>query len=146
MQKGGKVGRKPRMFAKFMQSGCSAVATLLLGCAILCCNVAPAHAKPSQTADFPAAPLSDTLHAISARYGVSIGADGALPAIVTRPVHNARSVAEALAQMLVHSGYVARQVGTDAWRIEAGRIEVAPMVRAVACSATIRVRGWRQSG
>jgi len=78
-----------------------------------------ARSVPPGQSDFPAAPLADALRQISARFGVSIGADGPLPAIMTQPVHDAHNASQALARMLENSGYVAHQVGHDLWRIEA---------------------------
>ena len=78
-----------------------------------------ARSVPPGQSDFPAAPLADVLRQISARFGVSIGADGPLPAIMTQPVHDAHNASQALARMLENSGYVARPVGHDLWRIEA---------------------------
>ena len=118
------------MFAKLSPSGRGTGRALFAIAAMLCGTAMPAHAAPPARADFPAAPLPDALRQISARYGVSVGTDGGMPAIVTQPVHHARSVAEALSKMLARTGYVARQIGPDVWRIEA-----APVVHATARKA-----------
>ncbi|WP_353230502.1 TonB-dependent receptor [Novosphingobium sp.] len=95
-----------------------AVAVLALAIAVAEPAAVLAQPVPPGQADFPAAPLPDALRQIAARFGVSVGAEGPLPAIMTRPVHHARSAAEALARMLDHSGYVAHQIGPGLWRIE----------------------------
>jgi outer membrane receptor protein involved in Fe transport len=68
---------------------------------------------------FPAAPLAETLRHITDRYGVSIGSDGALPAIMTRPVTRARNAVDALARALQGSGWQAQRIGPGLWRIVA---------------------------
>lgn len=68
-------------------------------------------------AQFPAAPLAQSLRRLTDRFGVSVGADTALPAIMTRAVDHPRNAADALARMLEGSGWIARRIGPDLWRI-----------------------------
>jgi outer membrane receptor protein involved in Fe transport len=72
----------------------------------------------SHRIDIPAQPLPQAVEELSRQTAVSIGADGALPNIDIHTVHGAGNVGEALAEMLAGTGYVARQVGPTAWRIE----------------------------
>ncbi len=96
------------------------LAAAVAGFAIALSWAIPSSAKSARSAgsDFPAAPLPDALREVSARFGISVGVEGPIPAIMTRPVHDARQASDALAQMLDHSGYVARRIGKNLWRIE----------------------------
>lgn len=93
-------------------------AVVALAVAVAGTGDAWAQTVPPLQADFPAAPLADALRQVATRFGVSVGAEGAMPAIMTRPVRHARNAAEALSRMLAHSGYVARRIGPELWRIE----------------------------
>jgi len=66
----------------------------------------------------PALPLTLAIERLSGLSGASIGAEGALPALRTRAVRHAGSVAAALEQMLAGTGWTARPIGPAAWRIE----------------------------
>lgn len=88
-----------------------------------------AQSGAAAPADIPAAPLTDAIKQVAERYGVSVGAGGALPAIVTRPVAKPRNVADALKRMLAGTGWVAHRIGPGSWRIEA---TVRSVVRPVA--------------
>lgn len=80
-------------------------------------------------AGFPAEPLSQALRRVTDRFAVSVGSDGALPAIMTHAVDHPRNAAEALARMLEGSGWMARRIGPDLWRIvPAARQAPAPRV------------------
>ncbi|TCM17066.1 outer membrane receptor protein involved in Fe transport [Novosphingobium sp. PhB165] len=68
--------------------------------------------------DVTATRLPDAIAELSREAHVSIGTDGPLPAIPTRPLHGVLTVGDALARLLAGSGYRARQVGETAWRIE----------------------------
>lgn len=61
---------------------------------------------------------------------MSIGAEGSLPQVRTPSVKGRMSVDAALARLLAGSGYVARQVGPRAWRIERVRAAALPQVPA----------------
>lgn len=52
---------------------------------------------------------------------MSIGAEGSLPQLRTPAVKGRMGIDAALARLLAGSGYVARQVGPSAWRIERAR-------------------------
>lgn len=87
--------------------------------AAIACPSLPAEAKDRQAAiDISAAGLPEAIAELSRQAGVSIGAEGILPHLRVTPLHGRMSVAEALARLLAGSGYVARQVGSSAWRIE----------------------------
>lgn len=92
-------------------------------------GLALAQSGAAAPADIPAAPLTDAIKQVAERYGVSVGAGGALPAIVTRPVAKPRNVADALKRMLAGTGWVAHRIGPGSWRIEA---TVRSVVRPVA--------------
>lgn len=62
--------------------------------------------------------LADALGELSREAGISIGTEGGLPPIHTPAIHGRMGVEEALRRLLTGSGYVARQVGPSAWRIE----------------------------
>jgi len=55
---------------------------------------------------------------------VSVGLEGSLPRLPTRPLHGELTVDKALTRLLRGSGYVARRVGPTAWRLE--RVPNAP--------------------
>lgn len=62
--------------------------------------------------------MPDALAELAREARVSIGTEGALPRIRTPRVHGSMEVAEALRRLLSGTGYVAKKVGTTAWRIE----------------------------
>lgn len=68
--------------------------------------------------DIAAKSLPEAVAEISREAAVSIGTEGVLPHIRTRAIHGRMSVGEALARLLAGSGFSARQVGANAWRIE----------------------------
>ncbi|OCC25557.1 TonB-dependent receptor [Croceicoccus estronivorus] len=68
--------------------------------------------------NIPASTLPEAITELSREAHVSIGAQGALPHIATPAVRGRMSVEAALARLLAGSGYVARRVGENAWRIE----------------------------
>ncbi|MCT2398194.1 TonB-dependent receptor domain-containing protein [Novosphingobium mangrovi (ex Huang et al. 2023)] len=80
----------------------------------------PAEARESgpQHIDVAAGSLPDVIAELAREMHVSIGAEGALPRIRTPKVRGTMGVAEALRRLLSGTGYVARQVGETAWRIE----------------------------
>lgn len=88
--------------------------------AIIAWSPAPAEARDAGAVrvDIPATSLPNALAELSREAGVSIGTGDALPNRRTRPVKGKMSVEAALARLLSGSGYVARKVGTTAWRIE----------------------------
>lgn len=117
------------MFAQTVRARCgfATVAALSIGGAtaglaaigMLAPEMARAQDAASAAAAFPAAPLAETLRRITDRFGVSIGSDNALPAIMTRRVDRARNAADALSRVLQGSGWQARQIGPGLWRIVA---------------------------
>lgn len=76
----------------------------------------PAQASP-RAINIPALPIDKALAELSRQAGISIGTQGNLPTVQTRPVRGAASPAEALAQMLAATGLQAVRVGPTAWRI-----------------------------
>lgn len=79
--------------------------------------------------DIAATSLDRAIAELAQKAGVSIGLEGALPALRVRPLHARIGVAEALDRLLAGSGYVARQVGPTAWRIVAAPVARAPVPR-----------------
>jgi outer membrane receptor protein involved in Fe transport len=84
---------------------------------------APADARDSAKIrlDIHSASLSTALAELSREANVSIGTDGSLPGRRTHAVKGTMTLEQALAKLLAGSGYVARQVGPTAWRIERAR-------------------------
>ncbi|WP_395329245.1 TonB-dependent receptor [Novosphingobium sp. BL-8H] len=82
-------------------------------------------AAPAQI-DIAATQLPDAIAELAREARVSIGTDGPLPPLHTRPIHGRLSIGAALARLLAGSGYRAVQVGGTAWRIE--RAPAAPPV------------------
>ncbi len=77
-----------------------------------------AHAADRDVAiDLPAATLAQAIAALSTQTGVSIGTEGALPFLRTPDVHGQMSVAHALDRLLAGSGWRARRVAPNAYRI-----------------------------
>jgi len=81
-------------------------------------GTARASDERAQKIDIAASSLPEAITELSREAGVSIGTEGALPRLKTRPLHGRMSIARALARLLAGSGYRARQVGSTAWRIE----------------------------
>ena len=81
-------------------------------------NAAEARDGPSGVIDIAAARLPTAIAELSEEAGVSIGAEGRLPDLPTPAIHGRMSVAKALSRLLRGTGYVARRVGSTAWRIE----------------------------
>jgi outer membrane receptor protein involved in Fe transport len=81
----------------------------------------PASAQPGDIKyqiDIPAGPASESLSALSAATGISVGMAGGLPQFQTRSLHAKTSASEALRKLLAGSGFQAVQVGPLAFRIE----------------------------
>lgn len=78
----------------------------------------PAEARERRHLDISSEALPDAIAELAREARVSIGAEGTLPQVRTPHVHGTMDVGEALRQLLAGSGYVARQVGDTAWRIE----------------------------
>ena len=77
----------------------------------------PAEARDGRIA-ISARTLPQALAELSREEGISIGTEGTLPQVRTPRISRAATVADALAQLLAGTGFVARQVGPSAWRIE----------------------------
>src|SRR5579864_3504885 len=75
--------------------------------------------QASATIDIAAITLPEALAELSRQASVSIGSDQPLPRLRTPPVHGHLSIEDALARLLVGTGYRARRMGATAWRIEA---------------------------
>ncbi len=101
---------------------CLATATLI---------ASPSHAEardePPLRIDIQSVTLTDAIAELARETNVSIGTEGNLPNLRTRPVRGRMSLAAALDRLLRGSGYVARQVGPTAWRIE--RAAAPPVAR-----------------
>ncbi len=82
------------------------------------CLPADAREPARQTIDIPAATLPRAIGELSREAGVSIGTDGLLPNLRTRAVRGRLTVDQALERLLSGTGYIARRVGDNAWRIE----------------------------
>jgi len=70
-----------------------------------------------RTIDIPALPLPAALAELSRQTGISIGTEGRLPAVRTRPVRGKFSPAEALRRMLAGINVEAQRISANAWRI-----------------------------
>ena len=68
--------------------------------------------------DIAAGTLAAALDELGREAGISVGAEGALPALRVVGVRGTMSPQAALGRLLAGSGYVARQVGPSAFRIE----------------------------
>jgi outer membrane receptor protein involved in Fe transport len=90
---------------------------LAAAAAIACANGSAQAREPRLRVDLSATTLSHALAELSRESATSIGTEGPLPDIRTPGVHGEMSVGEALARLLAHSDYTARQVGPTAWRI-----------------------------
>lgn len=102
-----------------------------MGLAVACpCTVVEARTSNAgqhhTSITVPAQPLSRALADLARQTGISIGTEGTLPTIRTRPCRNAGSVEEALEHMLDKSGFAARRLGPDTWRIVAATGPAAP--------------------
>ena len=71
-----------------------------------------------QQIDISAGTLPRAVAELAREAHVSIGTEGSLPNTRTRALRGRITVSEALARLLRGSGWVARQVGPTAWRIE----------------------------
>ena len=80
--------------------------------------------------DIGASTLPRALAELSREAHISIGAEGGLPHRPTPLVRGRLSIGDALSRLLAGSGYVARQVGATAWRVE--RAPPQPVARPVA--------------
>ena len=85
---------------------------------VSCPQSAEARDERRQQIDIPAATLPAAVAELSRQAGVSIGTSGALPPLRTPAMRGRMTVGDALVRLLRDSGYVARQVGATAWRIE----------------------------
>ena len=90
------------------------------------CSPADAREPARQTIDIPAATLPRAIDQLSREAGVSIGIEGRLPNLRTPAIHGQLTVDQALARLLAGTGYVARRVGGNAWRIERVPVSTAP--------------------
>lgn len=108
--------------------------------AIACPSAADAQDSVRRI-DTAAASLPDAIAEISREAGVSIGAEGVLPHVRVPQVHGRMTVGEALARLLAGSGYVARRVGSAAWRIEPAptRTERQPPSRSAASAPVVEL-------
>ncbi len=79
---------------------------------------AEARGEQHQPIHIGASTLPQALAELSRQAAVSIGTEGSLPDRRTPAIKGRLSVGEALARLLEGSGYVARQVGATAWRVE----------------------------
>lgn len=77
-----------------------------------------AQANDRRQIDIPAATLGRAIEELSRETGVSIGTPGSLPALRTPAIRGNMRIGEALRRLLAGSGYVARAVSGNAWRIE----------------------------
>ncbi len=81
-------------------------------------NGAEARGEPRQRIDVKAGSLSEAIAELSRETDISVGAEGALPAVHTKALRGSMTIDAALARLLRGSGLVARRVGATAWRIE----------------------------
>ena len=86
-------------------------------------NAADARGNTGIRVDIEAASLPDAIAELSREAQVSIGAQGTLPRLKTKPLHGRYTLKGALRRLLRGSGYRARQVGETAWRIERAEAE-----------------------
>ena len=90
-----------------------------------------AQSAAPQRIDIAADTLAAALDELGRETGISVGAEGALPALRVTRVRGTMSPQAALGRLLAGSGYVARQVGQSAFRIErtsAPAARTAPLV------------------
>jgi outer membrane receptor protein involved in Fe transport len=83
----------------------------------------PIAAQTAPSLAIAASPLPVALDALSRQTGVSIGAEGSLPAPVVGPLHGRMSAEMALRRLLQGTGLIARRVGANAYRVERLRVE-----------------------
>jgi outer membrane receptor protein involved in Fe transport len=88
-------------------------------------SAAEARDEPRIRVDIDAASLPEAIVELSREARVSIGTEGVLPRLKTRPLHGSFTVDSALAALLRGSGYKARKVGNTAWRIEPAKADAA---------------------
>lgn len=77
----------------------------------------PSGRVTAREINIPELPLPRALSELSRQTGVSIGSEGALPPVRTKPVRGRLSAGEALRRMLKGLPFEARLVGETAWRI-----------------------------
>lgn len=88
-------------------------------------SAADARGELRVRVDIEATSLPEAIAELSREARVSIGTEGALPRLKTRPLHGRYTVESALASLLRASGYEARKVGDTAWRIVRVGVETA---------------------
>ena len=86
----------------------------------LAADPALAQAAASRQIEISAGPLAAALDQLARQAAVSIGTEGALPALRVGPVRGTMTAKAALRRLLDGSGYVARRVGPNAFLIERG--------------------------
>ena len=94
-----------------------------MSAAAIVCSLSAAEPSLAQSPaprriDIAAGTLAAALDELGREAGISVGAEGALPALRVVGVRGTMSPQAALGQLLAGSGYVARQVGPSAFRIE----------------------------
>ncbi|WP_245656520.1 TonB-dependent receptor domain-containing protein [Novosphingobium naphthalenivorans] len=102
------------------------VSAAALGLGVWSSPPAEARERARQHLDVSAGSLTDAIAELAREARVSIGTEGALPQIHTSRVRGTMAVGEALRRLLAGTGYIARQVGETAWRIERAPIVAAP--------------------
>lgn len=106
-----------------------------------CCAL-PATAReapfPQHRIDLPALPLARAIAVIAQTYDAAIGSSGDWPPLIATPVHGRLTIGEALATALKGSGWHARMVGNQTWRIEP---DTTPMARIKAIPARPETAG-----
>ena len=86
-----------------------------------CCLAPPAKAEtpePARRINIAADSLPLAIRALASAYGVAIGGEGALPDARPPALHGKMALAQALRRLLTGSGWQAREVGPQVWRIE----------------------------
>ena len=82
--------------------------------------------EPPPSFDIPAGSITVAIAEAAREAQVSIGTQGALPNLTTPRVRGRMSIDKVLARLLARTGYIARQVGPTAWRIERAAPNVPP--------------------
>ncbi|MCJ2178285.1 TonB-dependent receptor [Novosphingobium sp. 2580] len=111
-----------------MRRSWACVSAVVLGLGVWSSPPAEARASRRQHIDVSAGSLTDAIAELAREAQVSIGTEGGLPQVHTSRVHGAMTIGEALRRLLAGTGYIARQVGETAWRIERVPVTVAPPV------------------
>ena len=101
---------------------------MVIGCCLLGSAEGQARAAVSvERVDIPPLPLAQGAEQLALRLNVAIGTDGPWPDMRGRPVHGRWPPDEALRRWLLGTGWIARPVGPDGWRVErAASITIAP--------------------